>query len=123
MDEGTKQWDHDKIAQWFEPLTYRDILCIPLNNMHTKDTLTWNENRGRSFSIKTVYKVAMRLQNPSLGDHSLARQDGRVWRSIWALNIPPKVRNFLWIAYANILPTRSNLQRRKVKVDAHYAIC
>jgi len=82
MDEGTKQWDHDKIAQWFEPLTYRDILCIPLNNMHAKDTLTWNENRGRSFSIKTVYKVAMRLQHPSLGDHSLARQDERVWRSI-----------------------------------------
>ena len=65
----------------------------------------------------------LRLQHPSLGDHSLARQDGRVWRSIWALNTPPKVQNFLWRAYANILPTRANLQRRKVKVDAHCAIC
>ena len=109
VDEGTKQWDCDKIAHWFEPLTCRDILRIPLNNMHEKYTLTWNENRGRSFFIKMAYKVAMRLQHPSSGDHSLARQDGKVWRSIWAFNTPQKDQNFLWRTCANILPTRANL--------------
>ena len=73
VDEGTKQWDRDKIAQWFEPLTCMYILRIPLNNMHAKDTLTWSENKGRFFSVKMAYKVAMRLQHPSSGDHSLAR--------------------------------------------------
>ena len=58
VDEDTKQWNRDKNAHWFEPLTCRDILHIPLNNMHEKDTLTWNENRGRSFFVKTAYKVA-----------------------------------------------------------------
>lgn len=37
VDEGTKQWDHDKIAHWFEPLTCKDILCIPLNNVRNTE--------------------------------------------------------------------------------------
>lgn len=71
VDEVTRQWDREKIAYWFEPHTCSDILRITLNNMHAKYALTLKENKSKSFTVKTAYKVALRLQYPSLGDHSL----------------------------------------------------
>lgn len=70
-----------------------------------------------------VQSIALRLQYPPTGEHSQTRSNGRVWRSLWALNILPKVWNFLWKACTNILPTRANLQKRKVTVDPHCTIC
>ena len=78
VDEDTKQCDRDKITYWFEPHTCNDILRIPLTNMHARDVLTWKENKSRPFSIETAYKVALRLQYPFAGDHSLAHSDARI---------------------------------------------
>ena len=41
-------------------------------------------------------------------DHSMAGVIRRVWKLVWTLNTSPKVRNFLWRACSNILPTRDN---------------
>ena len=77
----------------------------------------------QKFTIKLAYWVALDLQNKYLAEHSQARHDGSVWRKIWRLNVPPKVRTLLWRAYSNILPTRENLQRRKVQIDPKCEIC
>lgn len=52
VDADTRQWDRDKIAYWFEPHTRNDILLIPSNNMHARDSLTWNENRSKLFTVR-----------------------------------------------------------------------
>ncbi|XP_075655192.1 uncharacterized protein LOC142625413 [Castanea sativa] len=46
-----------------------------------------------------------------------------LWNKLWTLNIPPKVRNFVWRACSNILPTRANLARRRVLIEPLCAIC
>ncbi|XP_075648666.1 uncharacterized protein LOC142619455 [Castanea sativa] len=46
-----------------------------------------------------------------------------MWNRIWQLHTPPKVRNFVWRACSDILPTRTNLYRRKVPVDPACGIC
>ena len=73
--------------------------------------------------MKTAYKIALGLKNQSQGEHSQAQQNGRLWKNVWKLNVPPKVRTLLWRACSNILPTKDNLQRRKVQVDARCEIC
>lgn len=39
------------------------------------------------------------------------------------LNIPPKVRTFMWRACLDGLPTKANLARRKVRIDDRCSIC
>ena len=56
-------------------------------------------------------------------EHSRVRDDKRFWSRIWKLNVPPKVRNFVWRACTDILPTRANLYRRKIPIDPLCSIC
>ena len=37
--------------------------------------------------------------------------------------MPPKIRNFMWRAVSNILPTRDNLYRRRVPVESTCEFC
>ncbi|KAL3534406.1 hypothetical protein ACH5RR_002867 [Cinchona calisaya] len=40
-----------------------------------------------------------------------------VWRKIWKLYIPTKIKHFLWRALRNILPTRVKLMETEVKLE------
>ena len=87
------------------------------------DELIWKENASQKFTVKSAYGVALGLLNKSPTAHSQAKSDGSFWKKIWKVNIPPKVRTLFWRACSNILPTRDNLQRRKVKIDPRGEIC
>ena len=65
----------------------------------------------------------MRLRQQMDIEHSQAQEDRKWWKMIWAMNVPPKVKSFLWRACSNILPTRENLRRRKVQVDERCELC
>ena len=86
-------------------------MAIPLNATHRSDELVWKENRARRFSVKTAYQVALYLISQDGTEHSDAHMDGKVWKTIWALKVPPKVMNFIWKMCSNILPTKDNLHR------------
>ena len=46
-----------------------------------------------------------------------------VWRKLWQLSVPAKVKNFLWRAMANVIPTANNLVQRRVEVHPLCPIC
>lgn len=123
LDEGTLQWDRGKICLMFAPRTRRDILAIPLTNLDTRDNLVWMENKSQQFSVRTAYQVALRLKQQPEAEHSSARLDGAIWKQLWSLNIPPKIRNFVWRACSNILPTKDNLMKRKIRVEPLCEFC
>uniref|UniRef100_A0A7N2MJI0 Reverse transcriptase zinc-binding domain-containing protein n=1 Tax=Quercus lobata TaxID=97700 RepID=A0A7N2MJI0_QUELO len=123
IDDDTGQWNRQKVHILFAPSTRCEILAIPLNALHRRDELEWKENRARRFSVKDAYHVAIRLSHQDGAEHSNARIDGKVWKTIWALKVPPKVRNFIWRVCSNILPTKENLHSRRVKMEPRCDIC
>lgn len=40
------------------------------------------------------------------------------WKAIWQLNVPSRVKLFMWQAYQNILPTKMNLACKKITENA-----
>lgn len=91
--------------------------------MQANDTLVWMENEANVFSVKSAYLVALRVLHPLTGDHSNPIADGKLWKAVWSLNVPPKVRTFLWRACSNILPTRDNLHKKRVHVTSTCSVC
>ena len=50
-------------------------------------------------------------------------RDKQEWKEIWQMRAPPKVKNFIWRACHNALPTKQSLMRRKIITDAIYERC
>ena len=123
IDQDTRQWDRGKVAATFTAQTRDEILSLPLNNTNGHDFVIWMENRAKKFMVKSSYKVAYRLRHHHKAEHSAARIHGSTWNMIWMLNVPPKVRTFIWRAYSNCLPTWDNLHRCRVSINRNYEMC
>ena len=48
---------------------------------------------------------------------------GRVWKVLWKLKVPNKIKVFGWRACCNILPTRVNLTRKQIIEDNKCEAC
>ena len=117
------QWNRPLIQATFMHATQNDILRIHLSNTQTRDKLSWKENKAQRFTVKTAYHVALRLHRVVGVEHSTVGEEKGFWNKIWKMNVPPKVRNFVWRACNDILPTCANLYRKKVYTDPLCAIC
>ena len=123
IDQQTMQWNRSLIQATFVQPTQTAILLTQLSNIRARDKLCWKENKMQHFTVKTAYQVALRMHRGTGAEHSRVRDDKRFWSRIWKLNVPPKVRNFVWRACTDILPTRANLYRRKIPIDPLCSIC
>ncbi|CAN1797165.1 hypothetical protein LINPERHAP1_LOCUS21170, partial [Linum perenne] len=47
----------------------------------------------------------------------------KLWKWLWQLDLPPKVRFFIWRACRNALPTRIGLNRRRCGTSATCMTC
>ena len=123
INPQTKQWDRGKVNAWFQPPSRDEVLRIRLGSLESRDTLVWNENKAQTFSVRTTYHVALQMNRTGIGEHSRVREGKQVWNRLWKLSVPPKVRNFVWWASSNILPTQANLARRRVPIDPKCVVC
>ena len=123
MNGESKQWDRGKLFATFDRHTYETILTLPLNHQITQDRLVWMENKVHTFTDRSAYQVALRLQQPNRAENSLMQAQENTWKKIWKLNVPPKVRTSLWRACSGRLPTRQNLHKKRVRIEEHCELC
>lgn len=83
--------------------------------VHMEDSKYWFFSKNRKYRIKTGYKVALR-QCEGNGNRGVSNQSSQqvFWKRIWKLEVPNKVKLFIWRACSNILPTAVNLFQRKI---------
>ena len=98
IDKDTWQWDRGKLFATYDRRTCESILALPLTHQNSHDKLIWKENRSQRFTVRSAYQVALRLKYPNQAEHSSVQAHGSTWRKLWKLNVPPKVRTFLWRA-------------------------
>lgn len=80
-----------KLVATFTQRACAEILALPLNHLDSQDSLIWTENRAQKLSVKTAYRVALKLKSTGLAEHSSVQAHGITWGKIWKLNVPPKV--------------------------------
>ena len=93
IDENSRQWNREKLFDLFAYRTRMEIMAIPLAWVSGRDKLNWKENKGKVFSIKSVYQVALRLKQQDCVEHSTAARDRPIWNKIWSLKVL-KLRTF-----------------------------
>ncbi|XP_042958064.1 uncharacterized protein LOC122293585 [Carya illinoinensis] len=75
------------------------------------------------FSVKSAYHLQVSIHDSKSGQGSRPSNHGVLWKLLWKLKVPNKVKMFLWRVAKDILPTRANLYRRKIIESPLCPIC
>jgi hypothetical protein len=112
---------------WRSILSGRGVLNKGLRWHHEEGQLSrplWSETKTGVFSVKSAYEMLERERIRSItGECSYSAQLRWLWRKIWKLAIPGKIKHFLWRAYHETLPTNHQLHRRKIRSSSLCSIC
>ena len=110
IDHDLRSWKANLVKSIFLPFEADTILNIPISYNLSKDKLIWVGNRKGVFTVRSSYHVALNLVDCSdEGESSFGDPWERLWKKIWHLNIPPKIKYFAWRACIDALPTKVNL--------------
>ena len=82
IDSTTMQRDRGKIFDLFVYQTRKEILAIPLSMTASPDKLIWKENSAKLFTVKSAYRVALKLKEKNRVEHSRAVTDRALWNKI-----------------------------------------
>ena len=84
----------------------------------------WMGNKRGVFTVNSAYYVALPLVEKSkVGECSTSDYRTRLWKKMWQLRLPAKVRIFSWKACIDGLPTRLNLAKRGLNIEAKCPLC
>ena len=93
FNPDTRQWHQQLLFHTFMPNTMAEIQLCNLGTTPDRDKLIWKENKKGVFSVKSAYRVAIRMRQADQVEHSSAQRDKRLWNRIWQLHVPPQSQN------------------------------
>ena len=98
IDEETKRWKVDIVKSLFLPFEVETILNIPLNYNLPEDKIIWVGNKKGEFTVKSAYYIALiMIKSPGGKQCSHEGPKTPLWKKIWHLKIPPKIRIFTYL--------------------------
>ncbi|KAI5351664.1 hypothetical protein L3X38_004555 [Prunus dulcis] len=123
-NEGSPQWDLQKLNDLFLPVDVVDIVRIPLSFRAPPDRIVWNYDKHGLFTVKSAYRVALRVTSGDEDESSSSNSDtSMLWRHIWNANVPTKLKIFAWRVAHDILPTKANLIKKGVDMQDMCMFC
>ncbi|KAL0416623.1 UNVERIFIED_CONTAM: hypothetical protein Slati_3494200 [Sesamum latifolium] len=107
---SVQEWDRALVRTLFWHEEVEAILAIPLSSVDGEDFFVWNHIANSIFSVRSANHVAVSLTNESLPSASSSSLSP--WKILWKVNVPGKIRVFIWKLAKNALPIGVNLQQK-----------
>ena len=90
------------------------IKSILLSHRDCEDKLFWPHSLKGTYSVRLGYRVLMEedlKESPSPSDLIPTK---RIWKGIWNLRVPNRVKTLLWSVGSDSLPSKANLMKQRV---------
>ena len=124
IDPMTKWWRVDMTRATFLPFEADSILKIPLSHNLPEDKIIWIGNSYGDFTVKSAYHIAYNLLESKEKEECLNRDPCKpVWRKLWHLNLPAKIKIFAWRACVSGLPTMEAINCRGISQNKDCPVC
>ena len=107
INESTRSWRSDVIDHVFELAEAAIIKGIPLSSFSQEDKLIWPFTPSGQYTVKSGYRFLYESSSPE----QITEEDSVFWKKIWGLQVPNKVKNFIWRACKEALPTKAKIGR------------
>ena len=89
-----KWWDHETLVKLFMKEEIAAIKTIPISHTNQPDCQIWRCTSSGTFSVKSVYHLAKKLEDKKTLESSNQVKDSPLWKVIWKLPIQNVARNF-----------------------------
>uniref|UniRef100_A0A2N9IZ60 Reverse transcriptase domain-containing protein n=1 Tax=Fagus sylvatica TaxID=28930 RepID=A0A2N9IZ60_FAGSY len=116
-------WNTSLIEQIFSPGDVQLITGLVLSSRRGEDKLIWSREKCGIYSVRSAYRLLceeMYANEPGCSDTGVWKQ---FWKKVWSVQVPHKLRQFLWRACTESLPTMVNMQRRCIVPSARCSFC
>lgn len=118
IDPITRKWNEELIDGLFVEEDPELIKRIPLSQIAKEDSLYWPYSTSGHYTCKSSYNFLKQESKMQDSPQAPPIHDKQVWKEIWQLKVPPKIKNFLWRACRNALPTKQALMKRKITANS-----
>lgn len=125
----TGLWKTELVRRCFEEEESNIILGIPTSLEGCNDRIIWHQTSNGDYTVRTGYGIAMgmqengELERKGTGVCSRRDESDKRWLEIWRLEVPNKMKFFIWRCCNSSLAVRDNLYRRRMRVDTACALC
>ncbi|ONI00414.1 hypothetical protein PRUPE_6G087800 [Prunus persica] len=125
IDVGNRSWNISHIEPFIPPSEAMLIRSTPIGSLATRDPLVWPAVKNGDYTVKSGYYHAINVSPPDPCDRASSSHavNSDVWKVIWRAHITPKIRNFMWRALTNSIPTCANLFGRKLARSPTCRLC
>lgn len=114
MEVHQRKWDNEILNDLFNSRDVQLIKNIPLVSMDKNDSWLWLFDANGEFTVKSCYRQLVGESNMS---------NAGFWKKLWSLELPGKVRFFLWRTCRSCLPTGKALVNKRVNIDGKCPWC
>lgn len=114
MLPGTRTWNEPLVRELLLPMEAEVVLNIPLCLYDREDGWAWSFTPNGRFTVNSAYQVASRHL---IEKHTASSLDSETRSLLWNMNVPSKIRIFLWRACREILPATDSLRKRNLNVS------
>ncbi|KAM2075160.1 hypothetical protein ACFX1T_038088 [Malus domestica] len=121
----SRKWDLNFLQPFLTDVELETIRATPIGDSSRRDRLIWAASKNGRYSVKSGYRW--------IQSRSLCLRDSRLpharsvpeelWKCLWKIEVPPKIRHFLWSSLHNALATNVNLFKRRASNSPICPIC
>jgi ribonuclease HI len=129
LNESRRAWDVDTVRSVFEEDVANQILQIPISRRGGEDFVSWPFTKFGVYTVRSAYNMARTEsffveRSKHGGDASSAvEEDTQMWKKLWAISAPGKMKIHLWRFAHDCLPSGVQLCRRHIPADTGCIHC
>ncbi|CAL1410544.1 unnamed protein product [Linum trigynum] len=121
IDEEEEKWDETILESCFPSDMVDAIKQILLRNSTEQDRLIWMDNDDGNYTAKSGYQVWLRRFQEQHDPRSVG--DPALWKLLWSLNLPPKIKVFMWRFTREALASGERVNKRNPERSGACPFC
>jgi hypothetical protein len=125
IDEALGTWDVDRVNTIFSEDIAALVLQVPISKFGEPDFASWPYTKNGQYSVQSAYNMARTEEfhkfrsSSKTGRSSNSEEDAILWKKLWAITAPGKMKFTLWRFAHDCLPSGKQLVHRHIPaVDA-----
>ncbi|KAL8473004.1 hypothetical protein ACS0TY_030007 [Phlomoides rotata] len=112
-----RTWIAQKVNDDFLPHEASEILCTTAGNEAQEDSRFWLFNKTGTYPVKSGYLVPLSKEmQEGASNH---KNEENWWKKVWNLNVPPRIKIFMWKLSLDLIATEGNLAKHHVPLSPH----